>query len=469
MSQRNPLHPGPPVELYTEAHIQEYLTRLGRMAAKRLNRPALHLMRRSIDQIVLPGKGIETVVDAPRMLKQPLSRVRSLLLDESTLGAIARALLPLDFIVPRVKREKIMQAVAANITAHGRTMAERWSGSPVTNVADALADLTILTLAPVRSAITRFVRSRLTFDWAIATDFNIVRAGDRPNDAFVYTVYPYDAGEGLELIIRNAQSHLARDYKHSSRGASADMLKYLASRHHFTFAFVPTRKRRLFSSVAEARNAIDSTIAMIANYNDVERFGLVLAEWKTLRQSAEANNFNYRLLENMMLSSIFAATIATLLAAEGRARTIMWVPDRDSMTTAYGGLIQYEMFSSNAAAFAMRHRLPPSQLAYGVEGTSRPGGSPWYDPIIRVPDFIAGFLSGWDAITHRLGDSKANAPDIPISNELRDKAILHQVLCDNPNLAIVLYQAMEVGDIRPTLLHLSLSPIMTSKLFTNAY
>jgi len=96
----------------------------------------------------------------------------------------------------------------------------------------------------------------------------------------------------------------------------------------------------------------------------------------------------------------------------------------------------------------LRRRLPPIRIMYGTEDQSHPGGSPWFDPIIRVPDFVAGVVSGWDYSATRT-----------LANDTRDKPIFQQVISDNPNLAIVVFPELKLGDIQSTLLRVSRSPI----------
>lgn len=429
------------VENYTASNIRDYLRRLGRRAAKRINRPALWAMRASVEDNA--RLGFDDVPRLRHLLNTPLTGVRALLLDQSAHGDAARALLPLEHVVPRAKRENIMRAVAGPLSAHGHTMAERWATNTAPRgLADAVVERTFSALEPLRGNFTRFVGSVPSFDWMITADFVIDGAG-RPNDVFAYTVYPLS---DPERTINEAQAALPRDYKHSRRGLDDRGLRYLASRKIFTFVFVPERGRRLIADVEEARKGIDYSIEMLRSARDAERLEPQIAQWKALRQRANANSFDFRLLENMMLSSNFAGAVATLLAGEGRADRVMWVPDRDDMTTAYGEIL-WQLFSENAWAFSLRRRLPPVRIMYGTEDKSHPGGTPWFDPVIRVPDFIAGVISGWDFATART-----------ITTVERDKPILHEVICDNPNIALITFPKLVLGDIQSNLLRVSRRP-----------
>ncbi len=261
------------VENYTETHIREYLFRLGRYASDRLNKPTLQAMRASAEPVHISANGLERVVDVPGMLSRPLTQVREALRDASAVGDLARAMMPLELLVPRTKRENIMRAVAGNITAHGTTMAERWArNTAVQGVADAVAERTIAALEPVRAHFTRFVRSHLSFHWLITADFSIDGDG-RPNDVFTYTVYPLN---NLERTIEEAQTALPRDYKDAARsGLNNDALKYLASRkilrlslyRNVTVASLPTSLKRAKRLSTQSRRFLPCTIQSASRKN----------------------------------------------------------------------------------------------------------------------------------------------------------------------------------------------------------
>ncbi|HTV93374.1 MAG TPA: hypothetical protein VMG98_11730, partial [Verrucomicrobiae bacterium] len=114
------------------------------------------------------------------------------------------------------------------------------------------------------------------------------------------------------------------------------------------------------------------------------------------RQVASSNSFNYRLLQDIALTSAFAGFISLLIQLEGRGLVISLMPDRDKITEAYGAWA-YLAFAINASSFALRHRVPEAQLMLGLPGPRTDGKSGmYYDELVRVPDYIAGAIASTD-------------------------------------------------------------------------
>jgi hypothetical protein len=393
---------------YTATRSREYLLRLGRCAAKRLNQAMLNAMRDEIRSARPLPDHPNGQFDIAKALNRPIAEVRAALADRSELGCAVRTFAPLELVVPRAKREAIMRSVAGEITAHGSTMAERWPSNVAAPMfVDALVERTISALEPARANFTRFVRSTATVRWMIAADF-CIGDGKKPNDVFAYTVHPI---RDLDAMRYRAQVALPRDYKDTRRELHEDALRYLRSPDTFSFAFLPPRSRAVITDVAAAREGIEQTLKAVIERRDSARFTAEKAQYRALRQRANANSFDFRLLEKMMLCATFAGTVATLLAAEGRADWVVWLPDRDDMTTAYGEILA-QIFAADVWAFALRRRLPPLRVMYRAEDLGQSDGkaAPWYDPLIRIPDFLAGTLAGLDYRgTGALGNPKRDA------------------------------------------------------------
>lgn len=259
-----------------------------------------------------------------------------------------------------------------------------WTGSLV-------AALTAATGEEGRDAFARFVFSSPATKWFVACDFVIDDKG-RDNDAFAFTVFPWDAAlEDLLAEIRHASPH---DLKQIKRVAPA-MLSYLRSPRRLHFVFVPNRDRRLVRDHAEAREALGRTIDEMRASCDADHRETIKA-FERLRREALARGFKLALFGDIMLLATLAGFIASLLQADGRAEEIVFCADRDNMTSAYGAVVN-ELFSLNAVAFAQRHHYSGATLSCALPGP-RPDGTKgnWYDEFVRIPDFLAGAASGTD-------------------------------------------------------------------------
>jgi hypothetical protein len=423
------------VDGYTETEIREYMRRLGAYAAERLTRSDLRSMREEVGTFRHRIPGHDDGLDAAHFLSGSLVDVRTILHADSFEGTLARFTAPLDLVVPRVKREAIMRSVAGPLIGHGVSMAHRWAtNTALLGWADAMVEHTLAAVGDARDDFTRFVRRTLATRWMISADFCI---GDKTkhNDVFAFTIHPVE--EDPRAVIKAAQDAVPRDYKDTSRaGLRPEALAYLADERRFTFAFMPTRQRSVFPDVRAARTAIEETITRIAERHDAERHTAEAARWKALRQEANANAFNFRKLENMALAAVFAGTISMLLAGEGRAEAVLFVPDRDAMTRAYDRMMT-QLYPTNAWAFTLRRRYPPPTFHVGIEDESVPEAAPWFDPLIRIPDFVAGVLAGMDFD----GPRKYTRPK-------RDIPLVRNVLADNRNLVVVRFPELTREEIR---------------------
>jgi hypothetical protein len=378
--------------------------------------------------------GNDVRIDIPSLLNRPLREVQQLLEGNTTDSQRLRLGAPLEIVVPRAKRESIMRSVAGPITVFGVTMAERWaSNDSPRGWVDSLAEQTISALEHVRDQFTRFVRASLCFRWLLTADFT-TGAQTKVNDVFAFTLYPLK-GE-LAAMMDEAQTVLPRDYKRTKRSVEPEGLGYLASTERFTFAFVPTRSRTVIPDIGTARDGIVNTMDMMRNRHDADRNPEELKIWDALRQEASSNSFHFRRFENMVLVAAFAGVVLTLLAGEGRATSVGFIPDRDAMFDAYNR-IGIRMVTENASMFSLRYRFPPMNIFSAVAEDVEPGDSAWFDPLIRVPDYIAGVVAG----VCFGGGTEFTRPD-------RDMPLLQHVLADNPNVVVLHYPELTPNSIK---------------------
>jgi hypothetical protein len=285
-----------------------------------------------------------------------------------------------------------------------------------------MVDLLVESASPVtREAFSDFVTSVIGTRWYIASDF-CLHDDTRPNDVFAYSVFAHDA-HFVERA-REIQSIFPRDLK-KTNSVSGEMMDYLRFGRRFHFAFIVNKDRRLFADAVGARAAIDESLAMMRNYKDADAHEDLIGAMALLRQEANANSFNYGLLQDMVLASTFAGVVALLLQLEGRAELIGWFPDRDKMTTAYKA-IAYILFAKNASAFALRRKVPEAKIFLALPGPGddgRPGI--YFDELVRIPDYVAG------AVASTTFDGRH-----PLSLKEKHSDIVAKALADNERFAL---------------------------------
>jgi len=268
----------------------------------------------------------------------------------------------------------------------------------------------------VETDFSNFVKSYPATDWIVSADF-CIGINERPNDTFAYTVFPVI--EDLSNLFSLLNKTIPRDLK-DIQMLTPEAMEFLRAGPHFSFVFLVPKPHNLFLSVAQARLAIDATITLMSSWKDADKHGDEIDKVRRLRQEAQAKNFNVGLFSDIVLNAMCAAVVATLIVRNGKSRIIGLIPDRDKMTQAWGS-IMYTMFHINLSSLCQRHELQEPKVGLGFPSASDPLRKSWIDPLIRVPDFIAGAASAMD-----VHDSRVSVPDVQKYPEL-----LKNVFCDN--------------------------------------
>jgi hypothetical protein len=356
--------------------------------------------------------------------KQDEDWLRTALRATDDLGRRLRRIVPVHTLVPGEHRRGILQqsVLSGPLEPFYR---ERWSDAPPTgNMIDAIVAALLAVIGGDSARdFSDFVASGDHTKWVISADF-CLNDPHRYCDVYAFSVFPFDAympDIGSEIAVV-----FARDIK-STKSITPEMIDYLRSRRSFHFAFVVNRSRRLFPSVEDAQAALDLTLAMIGKRKgDQERAQDDLRLIRMLRQEANARNFNTKLFQDVTILAALAGFIALLLQREGRAELIGFFPDQDNMTTVHRA-ISYWAFAQNASAFAHRFRVPDAQIVNALPGPRTDGRKGiYYDELIRIPDFIAGAVSGT-----RFDEAS------PKSIAMKCRDLIAGAFVDNPNIALI--------------------------------
>ena len=267
-----------------------------------------------------------------------------------------------------------------------------------------------------------FVRSTPATHWLIATDF-VLTGEERRNDAFAFSVIPFDSG--WDAIVGDIRAAGTKDIK-KVRSIAPSMLSYLRADRRFHFCFLPNRDRHNLVTLPMVQDAIDRSISQMRQWqNQSDRVDTIKA-FQGLQQDAKARRFNVPLFNDMVLTATLASWLSVLLAKHARADLVLWLPDRDKMTSAYGGII-HQMFNVSFSGLCERlginERL--TQLAIAHEPVPDAKRA-WYDDFVRIPDHIAGAMARWDFVANKI------TSDPPKHVEMVEK-----VIADHPALAII--------------------------------
>jgi hypothetical protein len=113
------------------------------------------------------------------------------------------------------------------------------------------------------------------------------------------------------------------------------------------------------------------------------------------RREVEKKSPNLNLFKNIILISLLAGYISYMLTKEAKASTVVWFSDRDKMIESYNSVAfdLYEIWHYGLCDIAgIKGETTKLGLAVKDDNLDKL----WFDPLIRLPDYIAGTLASWD-------------------------------------------------------------------------
>ena len=263
----------------------------------------------------------------------------------------------------------------------------------ITSFPDALFDdLLPVLLDSIAPTFDEYVRRTAVDRWMLLSDY-VVGAPGRKNDAFVFTLVP--GGHHLDSITKEMKLAATRDIKDIATVSDA-MMRLLTDCRLHTFCFLINGNRRLIRDLPTARGWLDRSVTIIEQFANASELTELIAEFRGLRQRANANGFKLRLVEDMMLATTLSAFIIYFVSRIIPVVAHAWISDRDSITSAYGGIAR-ELHRINVNGFCER------ALGWSGPVSNATGdGTSWSDFLTRVPDYFAGTLSAIDLSTGSL-------------------------------------------------------------------
>jgi hypothetical protein len=299
---------------------------------------------------------------------------------------------------------------------------------------DGLVDCLVSTFgtSAIKEFRTFLAKHPLVTKWTIATDY-VIGEPQAAHDAYAYTFFPYDTD--LQVLKAKIAGLVPKDFK-KTKTVEPKLHKFLQSGATFTICLLTPKKYKIAGDIHAVRRGLDQTLATMRSWHDAENQGEMLKAFERLRERANANNFSAQLTSTMMIATVMAAFCATVLAQERRIEIVGWFPDRDNITTAYDRVAQH-MFGINFLAFCQRHGIANWRSIKTIIGLPEPDPAKpeqsWYDELVRVPDFFAGPLAGW------------NFRENLVTGRQKYVDILRGAVADNPNVVTLLLVDTEKG------------------------
>jgi hypothetical protein len=298
-----------------------------------------------------------------------------------------------------------------------------------------------------------FVAQNPTKGWIIGSDY-VIGDKTRPHDCLCFTVYPIYEHEPLKHWQEIAEA-IPQDLK-KTRRIDEKIVSCLRDRRRFSFCFIVTKERNPNVDRDVAKAAIDRNLEIMLRWEDADKHDHYIKRMQRLRQHAQAKAFKAHLFADMFLVTNIVTVIGYLITKLASPRIIGWFFDRDSITSAYGGVAK-DLFAINHSAICQQRGVPYQGVQLGLGNPLPDPQSPnqsWYDPIVRIPDFLAGTLAAFNYRTRTFEGGKQKIPDL-----------LTKVFSDAPNIAIIIFEKI---DDRIMPFTMTMAPMLSPACLTSA-
>ncbi len=231
----------------------------------------------------------------------------------------------------------------------------------------------------------------------IAADF-VIDDSAAAHDTYAFTVFPHS--RDIQVEFQEVQQTFPRDIKKTGL-ITEEMLSYLRNPMRFHFCFLVSKDNHGRDSIAQARESIDRAIKTVEGLDagvtpaGARRKVEYLRALRTVREEAKAKRFAFGLLSNIGLFSMLSAAIMFWIVKFGAAEAIGLFPDRDGMTIGCGGLFQ-TLTALNFSSLCQQSGLSEQRDILMPAPSLLSGAKLFYDPLVRIPDYVAGVGSRLD-------------------------------------------------------------------------
>ena len=242
-------------------------------------------------------------------------------------------------------------------------------------------------------------------DFILISDYCIGNE-KKPNDVIAFTIAP---GKVVEpTFMKGLNRAIPADLKRTSK-LNDGIARVLKDHNFFHVAFILDDVSGFlhsphFDKRSVALKNIEQIKSMLKGWSANQPTGRVKFEEQIKRFSLvskelEKRSANFRLYYQMILVSMLASVVSYYLSKETICRSITWFPDRDKMHDAFQKIYR-DLFEINhwGLCFAElpKRRIPGVGYAIDIDG----GKNQWFDPLVRLPDYIAGALADWNRNTN---------------------------------------------------------------------
>ena len=242
-----------------------------------------------------------------------------------------------------------------------------------------------------------------------------------------YTIYPIADNYDLERLNEKIAKDIPKDIKNVSTLADNDpSISILRSDRYFSFAVMLPKNRYAISGKKFVKQMVRNSYEVANKWTNKDEAKTAIRAIHNLNQETQKNHFNGALLLDISYASAIAALLASYLTGQCYAEIITWISDRDPISEAYHRAYA-SLFSAGHvnACEQLKVKSSSTKLALVFDDSVNSGCQTWFDPLIRIPDYLCGAISSMKLEAGRFG---------PVRSKY--KTIFESSLADNKNILI---------------------------------
>jgi len=242
--------------------------------------------------------------------------------------------------------------------------------------------------------------------WTCYSDYCLDNP-EKPNDVVCFTLMPYISD--VDLLSAHIRSLAAVDIKNTNR-VHEGFTTFLKEYPMINFSFIVNERIRLFGAThTEVKKYLLATFDFMrqqyigwsikqpeqkADYavqiKKIDCVSKLLKDGKKVKQ-----------IVDLMLVSFLGAFVSSHIIKENQIEIFGWLSDRDAMHEVCGH------FSTDMFHYYL-HGLSDAKPFRFVAARAGSSEKPFYEEMIRIPDYIAGALADFNMESKRISKDKFN-------------------------------------------------------------
>lgn len=222
--------------------------------------------------------------------------------------------------------------------------------------------------------------------WYITSDYCLENK-EKPNDVMTFTIFPL----GNPYIIKEEiKRYLPKDIK-DFKNISEDAIKYIKeSPYFFSLAVIIKDKNNIFN-LESNKLLLDRIIENMSNWPDNKKNEFI-HKIKNFKEYLNRKTVDLKTLSEINVTVHIMSAILEFLLIKANAKKIIWISDRDKITSFRDGVIHkfIRLGYSNLV-----HKRVNDNEVYGFL-TNEEYDKDVFDELIRIPDYISGAIASMD-------------------------------------------------------------------------